>query len=281
MDDQQYARAVEGLSPRRRAVFNALRSIAPAADEDLVEAMDGSRSEVLPRRRELVIRGLVRAVGTRPTARGGNTTIWGIVPAGEVEEARELAEAAGPRRQQIAKWDFEDRVAFARALLRDPKVNLALQETSAPGSRRARARAHEEIERARRERSDEVRREQAERGELVAFLKARNHLQSAVDAVREVGFFLEAEMERRDDERPALIPDGAWPQVMELLDEGARISDDLYDKIARHIGHEPRLGVQIIDSGTVESDAARPIKVINASAAEPAATVDGPQQPRT
>ena len=281
MDLQQYAHAIAKLSPSRRAVYNALVSLGPVADEDLVEAMGGSRSKLIPRRGDLVKQGLVRAVGTRATDSGGSTTVWGLVPPAEVEQAREAKEQAGPRRLQINKWDFEDKVRVARALLRDPKVNLALQEQSKPGARRARARAHQEIERAKRERQDEIRRAEAEHSELVALLKARHHLHLYVEAVREVGFFLEAEMDREDGDRPTLIPDGAWEQVLDLLDEGTRVSQNIQERIARHIGQDVRPSVQIIESSTDAFDAARPIKVIDTSAADRVAATDGNEQPRT
>lgn len=278
MNDHDYGRTIGRLSPSRRAVFEVIVASGPMTDEDLVEEMNASRSRVIPRRSELMQMGLVRGAGSRATASGGKTTIWEVVPPAEVEQSREIAEQRGPRRQEIARWPLEDKVRVARALLRDRKVNDALQAPagSGPGTRRARARAREEVGRDRRERTEAIKREEAANGQLVALLKAKDHLKRNVEAIREVGFFLEEEMERTAEGMESRIPDWAWPQILEILDEAVDINDSTHERIARHIGHDSRTYVQIIDGSSPEAAAARPMKVVSPpSAAEPSATTDG------
>lgn len=277
MNDQEYGGTIGRLSRSRRAVFDVLVAQGPITDDELVEITGASRSRVIPRRSELMQMGLVRGAGSRTTASGGKTTIWEVVPPAEVEQSREIAEQRGPRRQEIAKWPLEDKVRVARALLRDRKVNDALQGPagSGPGSRRARARARQEIHNDKRERSEAIKREEAAKGELVSLMKAKDHLKRNVEAVREVGFFLDEEMERGDAGMEARIPEWAWPQLLELIDESIGIDEEMYERIARHIGHEPRMNVQIIDGSSPDAAAARPVKVVSPPAADLSAITDG------
>ncbi len=275
MDEQEYGRTVQRLSPARRAVFDVIAAEGPMTDEELVEFTGASRSRVIPRRSELARFGLVRGVGSKRTAAGGKTTIWEVVPAADVEHHREVAEQRGPRRQEILKWRLEDRVRVARALLRDRAVNEALQAPGEPGSRRTRARARQEMERDRRDRAHAIRQEEAAKGELVALLKVKDHLKKNIDTVREVGYFLDEEMEREAGNVPTRIPDTAWPQILELLEQSVDVSDEIYERIADRIGHAPRANIQIIDGSSPGAAPARPVKVVSPPAPNLGAITDG------
>ena len=42
-------------------------------------------------------------------------------------------------------------------------------------------------------------------------------------------------MERDAEVIKARIPDWAWPQILDLLDESIRMNEDMYEQIARHV----------------------------------------------
>lgn len=270
MNDHEYERLIAALSQSRRVVFDAVRDHGPLTDNELVEILNASRSTVIPRRSDLVHEGLVRGAGSRPSAAGkGRATIFEVVPAEEVESARKVAEARGPRRLDVKKWPFDDKVRVARALLRDPEVNEAIRTAAEPGSRRARARARQEIERGRRERAEQIRREQEEQGEFVSFLKARDHLKRNVEAIREVDIFLRREQERDEAGLSLQIPAWGWTHVLELLDESIGIAEGTYDRITLHVGSEPRSTVHIIEG---DGTAVVNLKPVNQPSDDAAAT---------
>jgi hypothetical protein len=268
MNGQQYQQLVDSLGPQQRLVLDALREHGPLTDTELVDVItqsfDLSRSTIIPRRTELVRKGLARGAGSRASAIGKRRTIFEVVPPEDVEQAQQTADDRGPRRLEVRKWPFEDQVRVAQALLRDPAVNEAIRVAAEPGSRRARARARQEAERSRRERARQIKNTS---GELVAFLRLQDILKRNVDAVREVGFFLEDEIERDAAYQPRQIPEGIWLEILRLLEDAIGINEETYELIARHIGHSSRTSVGIVEGRLSQLAPPRPLKVVGGVAA--------------
>lgn len=285
MDNDTYRRTVDALSPSRRLVFDALESLGAATDDDLATAVGRSRSRVIPRRGDLARMGLVRETGQGTSEAGNPTAIWETVPPEDVEQLREEAEGKGPRRLSVRQWPLDERIAVARVLLREKAVYDALIAPSdEPGGRRARARARQAMEKGQRERTHEIKTRAAEGEELGHVLKAKDHLRRAIDVVRTIGFILEDERERDDAKELMLIPEWAWPQVVELLDELLSVAEQTHDRASEHIGMAPKSPMRIL-GGEDHDYTIRPTKPVGPNdppeAAELAANADGPRQPRT
>ena len=260
METDVYNRLVGGLNASRKAVLEALREHGDMTDEELARAVGSPAGTVRARRSELVRRGLVREVGRRPTPSGRTgTRMWGIVPPDEVEQAAEDAERRGPRRLDLTKLPLDQRVDIARALLRDRDVNDELRSAAAgaPSSRRVRARARAEQERAQRERAEQIRRAQEDRSEIVAFLKAADHLKRNVEALREVGRFLDAELERYMRGDATQIPDWAWKRVLTQVDDSMEVAKLMRHRIGRELGDTDRSGVVILDGEDISIEHAK------------------------
>jgi predicted transcriptional regulator len=285
MDNDAYLRTLDALSPSRRMVFDALTSLGSATDDDLSRAVGRSRSRVVPRRTDLMRMGLVRETGQALSEAGRPTAVWQAVPPEDVERLKEQAEDKGPRRLSVKRWPLDERIAVARVLLRDrPVYNAIVHPDDEQGGRRARARARQAMEKDQRERTTEIKRRAADGEELVNVLKAKDHLKRAIDVVRSIGFILEDERDRDEAREPIVIPEWAWSEVVELLEELLSVSEQTFDRAAEHLGLEPRSSMLVLD-GAGPQEAARPAKPVGpydpSEADDLAASADGPRQPRT
>lgn len=267
MNDSEYNESIGRLSPARRRVFDAFQAHGPLTDDDLVEVVGRNRSSVIPRRSDLTREGLLRGAGRRASSTGQTKmTVWEVVPPAEVERYRQIADERGPRRAEIKRWPFEDRVRVATALICDPAVVEALQASTGFTSRKARSRRRNAIDGARRARTEAIKREELAHGELLAFLKLKDHLAKEVETVEQMGLVLDDEQERLRDHLPSRIPDSGWMQILEILHRGITVTGAVYDRVARYVGAPSRPGIEIIDTdGAALLPDGMPIKVVGST----------------
>ena len=112
-------------------------------------------------------------------------------------------------------------------------------------------------------RADEIRRESVANGSYVVFLRARDHLKKAIEAIQEIGLFLMEERERAATGKSSGIPDGASAEMLEIIDEVIDTAEETYDRIADDVGAVPRSPVRVITADVADMVGARPVKVVN------------------
>ncbi|HUT56646.1 MAG TPA: hypothetical protein VNA25_02100 [Phycisphaerae bacterium] len=73
--------AAGGAKSIRRMIYEFLTRVGGATDDEIEEMFTLRHQTASARRRELVLRGLVRDSGhQKPTRSGSNATIWEVVP---------------------------------------------------------------------------------------------------------------------------------------------------------------------------------------------------------
>lgn len=279
MDNDAYQLSLEALSPSRRLVFDALARRGSATDDELARLLGQSRSQVSPRRLDLLRMGLVRGAGEGLTDAGGKAQVWQVVPPAEVEQVMEQAQERGVRRLSVKKWPLDEKIAVAQVLLRDPKVYAALVDPELKnGGRHARARARQAMERDQRERTAEIKLKYADNEELGNVLKAKDHLRRAIDVVRTLGFIVDDEEDRDDARQPMVVPKWVWPQLTELLEELLGVTEQTHDRVSEHLGMAPAMAARVLRDVSPEL-ASRPTKPVSSSeppeADQSGATTDG------
>ena len=74
------ARATPGAQSNRRMIFEFLQRVGGATDDEIEEMFALLHQTASARRRELVLRGMVRDSGhRRPTRSGSEATVWEVV----------------------------------------------------------------------------------------------------------------------------------------------------------------------------------------------------------
>lgn len=224
--------------PRRRAeVYNVILERGPITDLEISHIVDpeGDPGAARGRRAELVKAGLVRASNKR-----GSQQMWEATAADEIEVAREAAERRAPRVRDISKRPLDVRVRAFLTLARDQEVQEAVANPESAARRRDRARLRDVLrqdERERRERARELR-EAAQRGDgHVEFIRFRNALRDADDRVRALRVLFEERLLVGDT---FAVPAARWAEVADLLVEGVRHHEELYELVARLAGRPSR-----------------------------------------
>ncbi len=245
---------VAGLSPSKRAVYDAFVSFGPMTDDELATNSDIKKATSSPRRGDLVKLGLVEAIGKVDTPNGTKAIKWALVPADRVAAARDKATRMGPRKRPISDYPLDVRLEIARQLLDMDDVNDAIRER-AHGRAWSRVRGRANDRRGERNRdlreNDAALREAEERGSPVAeYFKLRRILMQSSERVMAVGRLVSDELERRTAGQRA-IPARAWPDVADLLNDLARGCDDTNAQIREVMGD---VGDDVIEGHVVEID---------------------------
>lgn len=217
----------DGLRPAHAEVLQALTDIGPATDERLLEHLGWAGSTMRPRRRELVEKGYVEAVGSSKTRAGRVAKLWAVVPAERRQQARD---AARGQKRQIApeRWPLERQVATIERLLRIDAVNQEVLRRQGGSYKRARQRARE----SRTMLKEELREAERRKDRLVDFLKTRLDLRDAAVVVRGIAQFIEEDVAMREDGNFPRIPEQYWPDVVRHLSEVADAAYGAADRLA-------------------------------------------------
>jgi predicted transcriptional regulator len=254
LNDLTVDQIVAGLSPMKRAVYDAFVEHGPMTDDELVENSRIKKATSSPRRSDLVKLGLVESVGKVDTPGGSKATRWALVPPERIAEARAQATEKGPRRRPISSYPLDIRLELTRQLLDMNDVNDAIAER-AHGRAWSRVRGRKNDRRGERNRelreNDALLKEAQERGSPKAeYYKLRRILIQSNERVLAVSRLVADELERGSTFEQA-IPIGAWPDVADLLNDLARVCDDTNAQIRKVMGD---LGDDVIDGSVVEID---------------------------
>ncbi len=263
---------MDRLRATQRPIYDAIRKHGPITDAELCQLLHSTGSKIRPRRLDLFRLGLVRSAGEKPLEGGPRKArLWELVPPEEVEQAQQEAGEVPPRRRKISDLPLETRLKVVRALLRDDEVHASLLASKDRASSRARARARDtkrQAERERRERIAQIQDQEREQGELVEFLKARDHLKRNVEAVRAVCEFLARELARQRELGNSKIPLWVWPYVLELLAEVMDMAEPTYDLIADLLGAERRganPATELEEDEIIEAEVISPLELADGS----------------
>lgn len=247
------AEIVAGLSPARRAVYNAFVTYGPMTDDELAVNSAIKKGTSSPRRGELVKLGLIESVGRVDTAGGSKATKWALVPHERVAEARGKASNQGPRRRPVTSLPLDKRLEIARQLLDMDDLNDAIRNQHGRAWSRLRGRANDRRGERNREirENDALLREAEERGSPTAeYFKLRRILMQSNDRVHAVSRLVSEEIDRRHGAE-SRIPSGAWPAVADLLNDLARNCDEANARIRMVMGD---LGDDVIEGSAIDLD---------------------------
>ena len=242
MNDHDHAGLIDGLSPSKRVVFDAILEHGPLTNQEAFDLIGGSGD---PSRRsrtaELTRMGLVRqASGQR-----GGKKLWEAVPPAEVEAAAEAAVRRGPRVKPPAERDLETKVAEFNAYLVDPEVIEATEDPTGSATKRERQRARKAIEKARRERRRQLREAEVSNHPALEAIRLRNAVRDAGDLIRSLRVMNEEDWERRTLLGEELVADGEWERILRHITELERQADEAWETIARRCGVESRREVDV------------------------------------
>jgi hypothetical protein len=238
------------LRPSQTPVYAALKAGGPMTDDELVLYMGRKKSEVSPRRVELVRHGVVQEVDKRITEAGRKAAVWAVVAAEEVSEARQSARQRGLRRKHLDAYPLDQQVQIVEYLVGKAEVNAALlanqgRSKKKEHARREARRATAERDREQREFNEKVRQAERDASPQLVFLKAVGQIRKAVDAVREIDRVIGENIDSQLTFGYADIASEHWPEVEAELVALAELTAEALREIGRVI--DPDSGSDTID----------------------------------
>lgn len=210
------------LTDIQQQVLDAFRAHGPMTDATLVQKSGIDMRTASPRRRGLADRGLLEVVGEEETSPGRKSKLWGLVPEERISEVRDRASQRNKRRKTIHDYKLPDRIEMAKQLLDDKEVNAALRALDGPRTGHVRGRAREratQMEHERRMVAKQIREAQEDPTGMVEFLKCKRNLLNVTEALRGTSEFAQDEMANRAESGNLRIPEGAWPEVVSLIED--------------------------------------------------------------